>query len=137
MQCCAIDSAARAVIGVHMVMTPTPYPHRLVAAADGTYTIAPDDKYDSDETYFRPSADVDSEEDDLQDFSIFEGMTAEQVARFGQPSSQCGPFTLSQEDYQALEARRERFADHVQEIDDDALIEDAFIVPLHTSDKMI
>lgn len=45
--------------------------------------------------------DVESEEDDLQDFSIFEGMTAEQVARFGQPSSQCGPFTLSQEDYQA------------------------------------
>jgi len=51
-----------------------------------------------------------AEEDDrLQDFSIFEGMTAEQVARFGQPTSGC-TFTLSQADYEAFEARRERDA---------------------------
>ena len=60
--------------------------------------------------FMTPEELEEAEEDDrLQDFSIFEGMTAEQVARFGQPTSGC-TFTLSQEDYEASEARREREA---------------------------
>ena len=60
--------------------------------------------------FMTPEELEEAEEDDrLQDFSIFEGMTAEQVARFGQPTSGC-TFTLSQEDYEFFEARREREA---------------------------
>ena len=67
--------------------------------------------------FMTPEALEEAEEDDrLQDFSIFEGMTAEQVALFGQPTSGC-TFTLSQEDYEAFEARREREAQEAQAVE--------------------